>query len=91
MTTVFVTGSTGRAGKYIVDDLLEHGYDVVGVDQNPPASAYAIRLAGYTFKTIDVTDYGQVISAMKGCDAVIHMAAITNPIVAPEHEFSEST
>ncbi len=86
MTTVFVTGSTGRAGKYIVDDLLEHGYDVVGVDQNPPAGTNRGRVAGYTFKTIDVTDYGQVISAMKGCDAVVHMAAITNPIVAPEHE-----
>ncbi len=88
MTTVFVTGSNGRAGKYIVDALLENGYDVVGVDVNAPAitGASAIRAAGYTFKTIDVTDYGQVISAMKGCDAVIHMAAIPNPIMAPEHE-----
>jgi UDP-glucose 4-epimerase len=35
---------------------------------------------------VDVTDFGQVLSAMKNCDAVIHMAAITNPIIAPEHE-----
>ncbi|MDP6667469.1 MAG: NAD(P)-dependent oxidoreductase [Dehalococcoidia bacterium] len=86
MTTVFVTGSTGHAGRYIVDDLAEHGYDVVGVDQVAPAGSNRGRSAGYTFKIVDVTDYGQVLSAMKGCDAVIHMAAITNPIVAPEHE-----
>ncbi|HIF72672.1 MAG TPA: NAD(P)-dependent oxidoreductase [Dehalococcoidia bacterium] len=86
MTTVFVTGSTGRAGEYIIKDLLENGYDVVGVDKNPPGGTNAQRSQGYTFKTVDVTDYGQVISAMKGCDAVIHMAAIPNPIMAPEHE-----
>ncbi len=63
MTTVFVTGSTGRAGEYIIKDLLENGYDVVGVDKNPPGGTNAQRSQGYTFKTVDVTDYGQVISA----------------------------
>lgn len=86
MTTVFVTGASGRAGEYIVKDLLEHGYDVVGADQNSPTDSRVNRVHGYTFKFVDVTDFGQVLSAMKGCDAVIHMAAITNPIIAPEHE-----
>ena len=36
MTTVFVTGSTGKAGRYIVKDLLDNGYDVVGVDRIDP-------------------------------------------------------
>ena len=44
MTTVFVTGSTGRAGPYIVADLIEHGYDVIGVDQTSPAGTYQGRL-----------------------------------------------
>ncbi len=86
VTTVFVTGSTGRAGKYIVEDLLKYGYDVVGIDKNPPGGTNAIRSQDYIFKTVDVTDFGQVLSAMKNCDAVIHMAAIPNPITAPEHE-----
>jgi UDP-glucose 4-epimerase len=86
MTTVFVTGATGRAGEYIVKDLLENGYSVVGVDQNAPVGTNAQWTQGYTFKTIDVTDFGQVLSTMKNCDAVIHMAAIPNPIMAPEHE-----
>ncbi|MBT6707304.1 MAG: NAD(P)-dependent oxidoreductase [Chloroflexi bacterium] len=86
MTTVFVTGSTGRAGEYIVKDLTANGYDVVGVDQNPPGGTNVQRSQGYTYKTVDVTDFGQVLSAMKNCDAAIHMAAIPNPIMAPEHE-----
>ena len=86
LKTVFVTGSTGRAGHYIVKDLVENGYDVIGVDQNPPDSTDAVQSQGYTFKTVDVTDFGQVLSSMKGCDAVIHMAAIPNPIMSPEHE-----
>ena len=86
MTTVFVTGSTGKAGNYIIKDLLENGYEVVGVDRNDPDGTGAKRTEGYTFKIADVTDFGQVVSAMKGCDAVIHMAAIPNPRIGPEHE-----
>lgn len=86
MATVYVTGATGRAGEYIIKDLLDHGYDVVGVDKNAPGGTNAVRSQDYIFKTADVTDFGQVLSTMKGCDAVIHMAAIPNPIMAPEHE-----
>ena len=82
MTTVLVTGATGRAGQFIVNDLLENGYEVVGVDQNSPNDTRQHRVTGYTFKFVDVTDFGQVVSAMKNCDAVIHMAAITNPRIA---------
>ena len=28
-----------------------------------------------TFFEVDVTDYGQIISSMEGCDGVIHLAA----------------
>ena len=60
--------------------------DVVGVDANPPGGTTAISSLGYTFKSVDVTDFGQVLSTMKGCQAVIHMAAIPNPRNVPEHE-----
>jgi nucleoside-diphosphate-sugar epimerase len=32
MSRVFVTGGAGKAGRAVVRDLLEHGYDVVSVD-----------------------------------------------------------
>ena len=86
MKTIYVTGSTGKAGQYIVQDLLDNGYNVVGIDKNPPSDTGIVQPQDYTFKTVDVTDFGQVLSSMQGCDAVIHMAAITNPVIAPEHE-----
>lgn len=86
MTTVFVTGSTGRAGDCIVADLLDHGYDVVGADQFPPAETIQGRPDGFKFIVVEATDFGQVVSAMKGCDAVIHMAANTGRRRGPEHE-----
>ena len=38
------------------------------------------------FIRTDATDLGQMVAVMKGADAVIHMAAIPNPLIAPEHE-----
>jgi nucleoside-diphosphate-sugar epimerase len=32
MSRVVVTGGAGKAGRAVVRDLLEHGYDVVSVD-----------------------------------------------------------
>ena len=32
MSRVFVTGGAGKAGRAVVRDLLDHGYDVVSVD-----------------------------------------------------------
>ena len=36
MSKVYLTGANGRAGQYILRDLLSNGYEVVGVDKNPP-------------------------------------------------------
>ena len=35
---------------------------------------------------VDVIDFGQVVTVTKGAAAIIHMAAIPNPLMAPEHE-----
>ncbi len=38
------------------------------------------------FWQVDVTDYGDVVNALTGADAVIHMAAIAAPNHMPEHQ-----
>ncbi len=81
MTTVAVTGSSGKLGRHVVRDLQEHGYRVVAVDRVPdPASPAA------AFVRVDLTDYGQVLEALSGVDdrhdgvdAVVHLAAIPAP------------
>jgi len=81
MTTVAVTGSSGKLGRHVVRDLHEHGYTVVALDRVPdPDSPAAV------FVRLDLTDYGQVVEALTGVDdrhhgvdAVVHLAAIPAP------------
>ncbi len=73
MKKIVVTGGSGKAGRAVVRDLLDHGYDVLNVDIAPPQQTLA------RFLRVDLTDYGQAIEALLGADAVVHLAAIPAP------------
>lgn len=73
MKKIVVTGGSGKAGRAVVRDLVEHGYDVLNVDVAPPAQPLS------PFLKIDLTDYGQTVEALRGADAVVHLAAIPAP------------
>lgn len=77
---VVITGGSGRAGQYIIPELVAHGYDVVNADvvRGPDQGAH-------WYKT-EATDLGAVVAATKGADAIIHMAAIPAPVNFAEHE-----
>ena len=81
MTTVLVTGGSGKMGRHIIADLLANGFDVVSTDQKPPESA-----DGFTFIAADLTNPEEAMRVMDGCDQIVHMAAIPNPLVASEWE-----
>jgi len=85
---VLVTGGAGLAGTAIAEELVKHGYTVLRADHVPPVDDPLTRgePGPSSFKFVDTTDAAQVISAMQGCDAVIHMAAIPNPRMASEFE-----
>jgi nucleoside-diphosphate-sugar epimerase len=70
---VVVTGGSGKAGRAVVRDLVDHGYDVVNVDVVAPREPVAPLL------TADLTDFGETFEALRGADAVIHLAAIPAP------------
>jgi nucleoside-diphosphate-sugar epimerase len=84
MTTVAVTGSSGKLGRHVVRHLQEHDYRVVALDRVPdPNSAAAVSVR------VDLTDHGQVLEAFTavddrhdGVDAVVHLAAIPAPGLA---------
>jgi nucleoside-diphosphate-sugar epimerase len=86
MAHVVVTGGAGKLGRACVDELMRHGWDVVVFDRvRPPES-------GGAFIPIDLTDYGHVLVAMLGveerygrADALVHLAAIPAPGIAPDH------
>jgi nucleoside-diphosphate-sugar epimerase len=70
---IVITGGSGKAGRGVVAELREHGHDVLVVDKIKPADT-SIR-----FLSADLTDYGQVVDALTGADAVAHLAAIPAP------------
>ena len=73
MTQIVVTGGSGKAGRAVVRDLVEHGFDVVNVDVVPSSQQDA------PFLRADLTDLGEAIEALRGADVVIHLAAIPAP------------
>ena len=72
---VCVTGATGLAGRAVVRDLLEHGYDVAATD-------VAVRFGEDHALRADLTDYGQTVEVLAGADAVVHLANIPAPGLA---------
>ncbi|GAA4113160.1 NAD(P)-dependent oxidoreductase [Nocardioides fonticola] len=83
MPVVAVTGGSGKLGRAVVRELLEHGWTVMNVDQRPSPDR------GARFLRIDLTDFGQVVEAFTGIDqahtgvdAVVHLGAIPGPAQA---------
>jgi nucleoside-diphosphate-sugar epimerase len=71
---VTVTGGSGLAGRFVVEDLVEHGHQVLSVDRVRPTRVVApIRLA-------DLLDLGQTYDCLADAEAVVHYAAIPRPI-----------
>src|ERR1700689_3212971 len=71
---ICVTGASGLAGRAVVRDLLEHGYDVAPTD----IAATRTDMENGMVRA-DLTDYGQALEALAGADAVVHMANIPAP------------
>jgi nucleoside-diphosphate-sugar epimerase len=90
---IVVTGGSGKAGRGVVRDLHERGYEVLNVDiQRSPESSGPD--SAVPFLPADLTDYGQTLEALGGGDwgprpdAVVHFAAIPSPVHAtPDQVF----
>jgi nucleoside-diphosphate-sugar epimerase len=65
-----VTGASGKAGRAVVRDLLEHGHDVLALDVVPPADDSAPSLLA------DLREFGQTVECLADAEAVVHLAAI---------------
>ena len=74
MRRICVTGASGKAGRAVVRDLLEHGYDVAATD----IAASREDMENGTVRA-DLTDYGQALQVLEGVDAVVHLANIPAP------------
>ena len=85
MKRIAVTGGSGKAGRVVVKDLLEHGYQVVNVDVVPPAENLT------RFRQVDLTQLGEVFEALDGVDAVVHLAPSRTRTALPQDIFFKTT
>lgn len=88
---VAVTGASGKAGRAVIRELLEHGYEVTAVDLVPfDAPDLPRPLAGNL--RADLTDLGQALEVLRGMDGVVHLANIPAPgLTTPGRTFLENT
>lgn len=90
MPSVAVTGGSGKLGRAVVADLLEHGWQVVNLDRQPPPDGRYPEHPASSFIEVDFTDFGQAAEALSavddrhsGVDALVHLAALPAPGLAP--------
>jgi len=80
---IAVTGGSGKLGRAVVAHLRENGHEVLVIDRVAERSETSV--------VVDLTDYGQVADVLQGLDdrhggldAVVHLAAIPAPGLAPD-------
>ena len=79
---VVVTGGAGRSGSKIADHLRDRGAEVLTVDIVPARTGDAGSQIG-SHLIADLEDLGQTVEALRGADAVLHLAAVWAQGVRP--------
>ena len=77
---IAVTGGNGDMGRDLIPYLLEQNHAVVSIDRVFPTT----NIPGVNFLMADTRDFGQFIASIRGCEALIHLAAIRAPVNHPD-------
>lgn len=73
MGKILITGATGDVGKYLSENLIAKGYDIITSSRNKPEEW------GFPFKNIDITDLEVFTEALEGVSTLIHLAGQREP------------
>ncbi|WP_137287970.1 NAD-dependent epimerase/dehydratase family protein [Natronorubrum halophilum] len=81
VSTAVVTGALGDVGSWVVDRLADGGVHVVGIDRERPEGVRA----NAEFRAVDLTEQAATWETIREVDpdAVVHLAAISDPLVNP--------
>ena len=86
MRKILVTGGLGKLGRWVVKELECH-YEVLIVDRRYPVSSDKLNSP---FELIDLNQTEQIVAVLKNVDAIVHLAAIPNPIGREPKEVFEN-
>lgn len=75
---IAITGAAGWVGRAVVERALAGGHEVVGIDRTTHPEVPDLVV-------VDMADYDAVLATIGGCDAVVHLAAISGPGRHPDH------
>ena len=82
---VLVTGVTGFLGGRVAQELAGSGHEVRGLVRDP--ASWSRPPHGAEVVQGDVTDAGSLRHAVRGCDAIIHLAALVKMWVRDRRQF----
>ena len=88
MKTVLVTGATGFLGKYVIEELAEHGYQVRAFGRNSKVGR-SLENSSVSFFKGDLTKADDVLEACKGMDLVVHAGALST-VWGPWEDFYQA-
>ncbi|MBN1574789.1 MAG: NAD(P)-dependent oxidoreductase [Deltaproteobacteria bacterium] len=83
---IAITGSSGYLGRCVTAAALSRGHEVVGIDIKPSG----IRDGRFSEHLIDIADGEAVNRAVKGVDAVFHLAAALAQFVRDEKRMQKT-
>lgn len=86
---ILVTGGIGHVGRPAVARLLAHGHEVRILDRVAEAdiaAEAAEEVRGAEYRQTDITDYATLRPHFEGIEAVVHLAAIPDPIPGKDAE-----
>ena len=88
MKKVLVTGATGFLGKYVVEELVEHGYQVRAFGRNSKVGR-SLENSSISFFQGDLTKADDVLEACKGMEYVVHAGALST-VWGPWEDFYQA-
>jgi nucleoside-diphosphate-sugar epimerase len=74
---ILVTGAAGKIGAHVVQDLVQHGHQIVATDNRPLPPEVRANCAAIIYA--DIADPLATMTAASGCDGIAHLAAYPSP------------
>src|SRR5512133_264878 len=71
---VLITGGSGEVGKAVIERLAKKGHNVLVIGRTA-----GLTIEGAEYAQCDVVDYPRLREVIRGCEAVVHLAALPQP------------